>query len=307
MIPMAPAPGPLESAPASGRAAALLEGPAALTLILAAALLGWVSGVLWWYGPQLNDPATPPWVWPFVPDCPLFGLLGGAALLQSTAFCRWSERARRQTRWILAGAGAVALAAGLLLPAGETARAQAAMGILGGGALLLVATLPGRPLWLAAVGGILVAGQVKYGFWTLTLWGLFWRNSLLIFGTPQVSAEGLLMVAAHVGLTGMGLVLFGRLPELWRLSEGRQGRETHPARFWAVAALAVLLWFSLSDFVDYVLGFHPAVHPIVSLEAMRRSTEMVTWFFTALFLLLALQGSVAAQRRQRRGATPPVH
>ncbi len=286
----------------------VLEQPAALVVILAIGTLAYAVGVLWWYGPPLNDPATPLWAWPFVPDCPLFGLLGGLALLQNVAQRRWSLAARRRLRWGMVVAGLVALAlggallAGWLPWAGATARAQAALWSLAGLSLLLVASLPGRPLWLAGVAAVLIAGQIKYGVWTLTLWGHFWRNTALIYGAPIVSAEGVLMVVAHVALIVQGLVLWSWLHAALRHAEAEQPRPRpvgHTARSWGVAALSVLLWFSISDFVDYDLGFHPAVHPLVSLQAMQESTRTATYFLSAVFLLMALQAAVVAQRRPR--------
>jgi uncharacterized membrane protein YpjA len=287
-----------------------LEQPAALVVILAVNVVAYVLGLLWWYGPPLNDPATPIWAWPFVPDCPLFGLLGGLALLQMVALRRWSRSAQAQTRRTLLLLGVLALLPALLALAGwfpfdgAMARAQAAMWGLASGSLLLVGSLPGHPLWMAAVGGIQIAGQVKYGIWTLTLWGLFWRNTALLYGAPIVSAEGVLMVVAHVALIVQGIVLLVWLPDLLQRTERRHlavaGRRPIPgARLWGVAALAVLAWFALSDFVDYTLGFHPAVHQLVSLESIRISTERMTWVMTFLFLLIALQASVRSQRGQQ--------
>lgn len=282
-----------------------LEHPAALTVIVAICTLAYGAGVLWWYGPQLNDVATPVWAWPFVPDCPLFGLLGGLALLQNVAQRRWSRAARRRLRLWMVCLGVAALALGGLAGLGalpwvaEGARAQAALWTLAGASLLLVASLPGRPLWLAGVAAVLIAGQIKYGFWTLTLWGLFWRNTALLYGAPLISAEGVLMVIAHIALMAQGFVLWSRLPAALHQAEAEQPRPrspAHAARTWAVAALSVLVWFALSDFIDYALGFHPAVHQLVALQAMRDSTRGATLFLSAVFLLMALQAAILAQR-----------
>jgi uncharacterized membrane protein YpjA len=236
--------------------------------------------------------------------------LGGLALLKVVAYRRWSAAAARQTTVVLALLGAVALLLGALTLAGwmpsfdAGVRAMAAMWTLAGLSLLLVATLPGHPLWLAGVAAVLIAGQIKYGIWTLTLWGLFWRNTNLLYGAPLISGEGVLMVAAHVGLIAQGVLLLIWLPATLEKRIAERGAGVHPVRLWSVAALAVLLWFSLSDIVDYVLGFHPAVHQLVALEAMRVSTQRVTWLLSALFLLMALQGAVRVNRRQRNGAGP---
>ncbi len=51
----------------------ILEHPYIAIVVIAANLLGFILGVIYWYGPQLVH--TPLYLWPFVPDCPLFALL----------------------------------------------------------------------------------------------------------------------------------------------------------------------------------------------------------------------------------------
>ncbi len=51
----------------------ILEHPRLIPIIVIANVLGFILGVIYWYGPQLAQ--TPPILWPFVPDCPLFALL----------------------------------------------------------------------------------------------------------------------------------------------------------------------------------------------------------------------------------------
>ncbi|MCC7352798.1 MAG: DUF1405 domain-containing protein [Anaerolineae bacterium] len=53
--------------------------PSIVALIVAIDLFSFVVGCIFWYGRQL--PATPWWAWVFVPDCPLFALLGGIAIV----------------------------------------------------------------------------------------------------------------------------------------------------------------------------------------------------------------------------------
>ena len=53
--------------------------PPVVALIVAIDVFSFVAGCLFWYGSQL--PQTPWWAWVFVPDCPLFALLGGIALI----------------------------------------------------------------------------------------------------------------------------------------------------------------------------------------------------------------------------------
>ena len=51
----------------------LAERPWAVTIIVVANLIGFVWGIIYWYGDQLLS--APIYLWPFIPDCPLFALL----------------------------------------------------------------------------------------------------------------------------------------------------------------------------------------------------------------------------------------
>src|SRR3954453_9835489 len=73
-----------------------LENPQLLTLLVVLDLAAYFAGLIFWYGSVMTDPATPMWAWPFIPDCPLFGLLGGLGLLMVIARSRWSEPAQKQ-------------------------------------------------------------------------------------------------------------------------------------------------------------------------------------------------------------------
>jgi hypothetical protein len=76
------------------------------------------------------------------------------------------------------------------------------------------------------------------------------------------------MTIAHIGLAAQGLIL---------LAYFRPNR---------MAALAALLWFGASDFVDYGLGFYPAIpEALVSLEVVQWSTITVTVLLVALYWL----------------------
>jgi uncharacterized membrane protein YpjA len=100
------------------------------------------------------------------------------------------------------------------------------------------------------------------------------------------------------------VVLLAWMPAALRERQEQAGRPVHWARVWGVAALAVLVWFGVSDALDYGRGLHPAVHQLVSLQTIRASTERMTWALTFVFLLLALQASVAAQRARPLDAEP---
>ncbi len=56
-----------------GRLVHLAEQPWAVGVIILANLIGFVWGTIYWYGGQLLQ--SPLYLWPFIPDCPLFALL----------------------------------------------------------------------------------------------------------------------------------------------------------------------------------------------------------------------------------------
>ena len=64
------------------------------------------------------------------------------------------------------------------------------------------------------------------------------------------------------------------------------------------AAIVSCVWFAASDFVDYALGYYPAVpEEFIPLAAMQWSTIFVTAALSALFFWYALRaraGSVSA-------------
>src|SRR5687768_5533328 len=82
----------------------LVENPQALMLLLALDVAAYFAGLIFWYGYVMTDPATPVWVWPFMPDCPFFGLLGGLGLLMVIARDQWSVDAQRLGQRIVWGA-----------------------------------------------------------------------------------------------------------------------------------------------------------------------------------------------------------
>ena len=67
------------------------------------------------------------------------------------------------------------------------------------------------------------------------------------------------MTIAHIGLAAQGLLLLAYFRPTWG------------------ATLAALLWFGASDFVDYGLGYYPAIpEQLISLEVIQWSTITVT-------------------------------
>jgi uncharacterized membrane protein YpjA len=173
--------------------------PPVVALIVAIDVFSFVVGCLFWYGTQL--PQTPWWAWVFVPDCPLFALLGGIAI---------------------------------------------------------VGLLSGRRSSLFE--SIVAMGSVKYAIWTIVAWVLYWVEYRTM---PFV---GIVMIVSHIGLAVQGLFIlsFVRLDALIALLSGA--------------------WFLLSDYMDYGLGFHPAVPSASSLPWMQWHTIAVTVGLTLAFL-----------------------
>ncbi len=270
------------------RPARLLLLPGVVAAVLLVDVIAYAAGMTLWYGPVLSDPATPARAWPFVPDCPLFGLLGGLGLLLVAA-PSWGAQAqaRAQRGVLLAAALALAGWAGASLPgAGAAWRGLGATFALAGAALLacgLFLRQPAarRPDWLLC---LVAAGQIKYGIWTIAAWALFWRNTAALFGSPILSTESLVMTVSHVALVAQGVVLLA----LVRPGLG--------------AALATLLWFGLSDVVDYwpLIGgraWHPAVPPILPLHVLQ-------WTMITTTVLLALGLGAASLFPRARQVQP---
>jgi uncharacterized membrane protein YpjA len=248
-----------------------VENPQLLTLLLAVDVAAYFAGLLFWYGYVMTDPATPVWAWPFIPDCPFFGLLGGLGLLMCIARSRWSEAAQRQgqlTLWAAIVSLAVWLSA-YLPGASEGWRSLAAIFALWTLALVVAAVwFRNPPAWLL---GIFAFGQIKYGIWTITAWLLYWRSTAEILGSPHFSFDSISMTIAHVGLAAQGLVLLAYF---------------RPTR---AAAVAALLWFGTSDFVDYGLGFYPAIpEQLISLDVIQWSTITVTVLLVIAYWLYSL-------------------
>ncbi len=267
--------------------------PQVLVLILALDALGYFAGMTGWYGPVLQQADTPIWAWPFIPDCPLFGLLGGLALLMMVAQQTWTRVQQEKVQRILLGAGGGSLVAALAYGLGwlpgdaDSLRLMAAVyGLLGVALLLFGFEFRRRPNWLLCV---VAAGQIKYGIWTITAWLLFWRNTAALYGAPLFTGESILMTAAHVGLAAQGLLLFTYF---------------RPTRSGALIAFA---WLALSDLVDYGpvawgLGWHPAVPDILPLNFIRNSTIAVTWLLGLGMLYVATRPAPTQPAPTRKGA-----
>jgi uncharacterized membrane protein YpjA len=243
--------------------------PLVLGLILFVDVAAYFAGLLYWYGPVMSSPLTPILAWPFIPDCPLFGLLGGIGLLIVTARKFWSEAARRIAQILLLGVGSVAAAVWLsaYFPWAAAWRqtgstfALFAISLLIGGAFFRSA-----PVWLLA---LISFGQIKYGIWTITAWLLFWRNTAAVFGSPSYTFDSVLMTISHIGLVAQGLFL---------LTYFRPDRK---------AALVCLGWFGLSDFVDYGLGWYPSIPQMfIPLSVMQWSTIAVTLLLSLAYLIV---------------------
>ena len=247
--------------------------PPLLALIILVDVVAYFGGLLYWYGPVMADPATPLWTWPFIPDCPLFGFLGGLGLLMVTARTFWSEPAQLTAqRWLW---GAAILSTGVWLstylsgaPAGW--QGQSALWGLWAWVMIVGAIFFRRaPRWLLTIFAL---GQIKYGVWTVTAWLLFWRNTALAFGAPLFTFDSVFMTLTHIGLIGQGLLL---------LTYFRPN---------VTAALAAFAWFGFSDFVDYGLGYYPAIPEIfIPLRAMQWSTIGMTFLLAGWSLWTALR------------------
>jgi uncharacterized membrane protein YpjA len=182
---------------------------------------------------------------------------------------RWSAAAQRQGQrmmWGVALISAVVWLSTYLPGVSEGWKQQGAIFALWSWALAAAAIwFRDPPAWLL---GIFAFGQIKYGIWTITAWLLYWRSTAEILGAPHFSFDSVSMTIAHIGLAAQGLVLLAYF---------------RPTRF---ATLASLLWFGVSDFMDYGLGFYPAIpEQLISLEIVQWSTITVTLVLVAVYWL----------------------
>jgi uncharacterized membrane protein YpjA len=234
-------------------------------LVLAADMAGFVWGILYWYGRQL--PGAPAWTWPFIPDCPLFGLVGGLALLLVVTQAA-SQKARGRIRSAL---WAIALASMSLMGAAWLAGGRASSSALarwiatynGMWALLAALCLITAIVWDRVPNwwlSIAAMGQIKFGLWTVFAWVVFWWNT-----RGLVTFESVFMTATHIAMIAQGLVLF----TYYRPSVAGTG----------IAGA----WFLLNDFVDYGLGHYPRLPRQVPVSIMQWHTIAVTFILTAAF------------------------
>lgn len=250
----------------------LVARPSILGIILFVDVAAYFAGLLYWYGVVMSSPTTPIWAWPFIPDCPLFGLLGGLGLMMVVAQREWSQRAQSLAqRWLLVVGAAFTFfwLLGYLPEMATLWRQLGAMFAVFGGSLLLVGVFFRRPpIWLLS---LIAFGQIKYGLWTITAWLLFWRSTAQIFGSPLFTPDSVLMTITHIGLAAQGIFLLTYFrPDV-------------------KGAVICLVWFGLSDFVDYGLGWYPAIPlQFIPLSVMQWSTIAVTILLSATFLFLGL-------------------
>ncbi len=265
----------------------LLCHPLILAAVLTADTLGFVWGLIYWYGRQL--PGTPVWAWPFVPDCPLFGLVGGLALLLMIAR-EWSPTARRWGRVVLAAVGVASL---LLLGVASMMGGRASplvwvrwlatynsmWGLLAMLCLITAAAWNRPPNGLLSIAAM---GQLKYGTWTVFAWLVFWWNTRGLF-----TFESIFMTVTHLAMIAQGLMLFTYY---------------QPSRRGTLLASG---WFLLSDFVDYGLGHYPRLPKQVPVIIMQWQTILVTFVLTGAFWWLSGRLMPTVDRRRltadRRG------
>jgi uncharacterized membrane protein YpjA len=266
----------------------LVGRPGVLTTILAVDVLAYFGGLLYWYGAFMTQPPKPIWTWPFIPDCPLFGLLGGLGLLMVTAHAFWSPQAQVQTqRYLLITGGMfVLLWLTTYLPNAPIAwpDQKAMLAICGWALVFTGAFFQQRPAWLLA---LFACGQIKYGIWTITAWLLFWRNTALAYGSPLFTPDSVFMTITHIGLLAQGL---------WLL--------TYFKPDWPAIAVS-FAWFALSDFMDYGVGVYPPL-PLrfIPLSIMQWSTILVTILLAGLLWWLGVQKE---KRGELVSRPQPIH
>jgi uncharacterized membrane protein YpjA len=127
-------------------------------------------------------------------------------------------------------------------------------------AIVLLSWLVERRWYLFEV--VTAYGLILYGTWTVFVWVVYWSQ------TGDYHAISLVMAASHVGLAAQGIML---LPAL---------------RITIVNVGAAIGWFCLSAFVDYGLGYHPALPRLVSLDLVRNQTLLMTGLLAVLFILM---------------------
>lgn len=234
--------------------------PTILTLLIIVDVTAYFGGLLYWYGGYIAETAPPVWAWAFIPDCPLFGLLGGLALMTVTAQRYWSPAARTRAQQALVVIGGVftLLWLGTYLPMAPSSWVvqSPTLALFGWSLLLFGFCFQHAPRWLL---GLAAFGNIKYGIWTVTAWIVFWRTTNLYLGVPLFTPESIFMTLTHLGMIVQGLFL---------LTYFRPDR---------AAVVVSFFWFALSDFMDYGLGYYPPIpESFIPLPIMQWSTISVT-------------------------------
>lgn len=252
--------------------------PSLLTLTLVICVFAYFAGLLFWYGIQMANiyAPAPIWSWPFIPDCPLAGLLGGLGLMMVTAhkFWRPEAQARAQRLLLIVGGVSALLWLSTYLPGAPILWQQLGptLGVWSWALLLCGALFHKAPAWLL---GVIAFGEIKYGIWTVVAWLVYWRNTALMDGAPDFNFISILMTVSHLALLGMGVFLLTYFK---------------PTR---AAVLASLFWYALSDFMDYGLGFYPGL-PLkyIPLWIMQWHTIAVTFLLSGVYFWLSSSPSL---------------
>lgn len=244
--------------------------PWILALLVFTNTIAYFGGLLYWYGQYIVDVGPSEWIWPFIPDCPLWGLLGGLSLIIVTAKNYWSSNAQIQTQRIVLGIGILftLLWAATYLPVAsiEVINQRAMLGVFAWTMLLFGSLFHRAPSWLLAIAAF---GNIKYGVWTVSAWIVYWRTTSMAFGAPHFSPDSIAMTTTHLGMIVQGTLLLTYFK---------------PTR---VAAIVSFAWFALSDYVDYGLGYFPPINEYISLPFMQWSTITMTFLLTGWLLWLS--------------------
>lgn len=256
-----------------------------LSLLVVMTVVAYFGGVFYWYGLYIIQTQPPIWAWLFIPDCPLWGLLGGLGLMMVAAHQHWSIDARTQTQRIQIDIGVLFTLLWLVtylpnLPSGFINQ-RAMLAMVGWTLLLFGIFFQQQPNWLLV---ITLFGNIKYGLWTVTAWLVFWRNTALVFGAPLFTSDSVFMTITHLGMIAMGFVLLTYF---------------RPSR---IAIICGFVWFAFSDFVDYGLGWYPPIPDIIPLSVMQWNTILFTIIFTFVLFGLSelslLSWSTSSDNRQ---------
>ncbi len=253
-----------------------VEQRAILTIIVIVDVFAYFAGLLYWYGYVMADPLVPMWAWPFIPDCPLFGLLGALGLLMVIAKKRWSEADQsRGQRWVVSLGGLFGLLwlTTYLAAAPIWWQQQASMIGLAAWVLILAGLLfKQAPNWLIT---LFAFGQILYGLWTVSVWLIFWYNTNALLGAPQFTLDSIVMTIAHLGLIAQGVFLLSYIKPR------------------VVSVGIAFLWFALSAYIDYGLLYYPEIpEQFIPLPLVQWGTIAMTFVLPLLFLWMSRSQSL---------------